>query len=63
MKAMQKCDISMNTIKNNYIFSDFVFPNFNGIALTSLFQEQLKYADVKPYFNLISTLVFIQKRV
>ena len=50
MKAMQKCDISMNTIKNNYIFSDFAFPNFNGIVLTSLFQEQLKYADVKPYF-------------
>ena len=46
-KATQKCDIPMNIIKNNYdIFSEFLFANFNDIILTSLFREQLKYADV-----------------
>ena len=48
---MQKCDIPTNIIKKNYdIFSEFLFENFNN-NLTSLFPEQLKYADVKPIFK------------
>ena len=51
-KATQKSDIPTNIIKNNYdIFSEFLFENFNNIILTSLFPEQLKYADVKPIFK------------
>ena len=51
-KATQKCDIPTNIIKKNYdIFSEFLFENFNNIILTSLFPEQLKYADVKPIFK------------
>ena len=39
-KATQKCDIPTNIIKENYdIFSEFLFANFNGIILTSLFQR------------------------
>ena len=42
----------MNIIKKNYdIFSEFLFENFNNIILTSLFSEQLKYADIKPIFK------------
>ena len=49
---MQKCDIPTNIIKKNYdIFSEFLFANFNDIILTSLFPEQLKYADIKPVFK------------
>ena len=51
-KATQKSDIPTNIIKKNYdIFSEFLFENFNNIILTSLFPEQLKYADVKPIFK------------
>ena len=51
-KATQKCDIPTNIIKKNYdIFSEFLFANFNDIILTSLFPEQLKYADIKPVFK------------
>ena len=51
-KATQKSDIPTNIIKKNYdIFSEFLFENFNNIILTSLFPEQLKYADVKPVFK------------
>ena len=51
-KATQKSDIPMNIIKKNYdIFSEFLFENFNNIILTSLFSEQLKYADIKPIFK------------
>ena len=48
-KAMQKYDIPTNIIEKNYdIFSEFLFANF---LLTSLFPEQLKYADIKPVFK------------
>ena len=51
-KPTQKSDIPANIIKKNYdIFSEFLFENFNNIILTSLFPEQLKYADVKPTFK------------
>ena len=47
-KATQKSDIPTNIMKKNYdIFSELLFENFNNIILTSLFPEQLKYADVK----------------
>ena len=32
-------------------FFQFLFENFNNIILTSLFPEQLKYADVKTIFK------------
>ena len=39
-KATQICDIPTNIIKKNYdIFSEFPFASFNGIILTSLFQN------------------------
>ena len=48
-KATQKCDVPTNIIKANYdIFSEFLFANFNDIILTSLFPEQLKFANIKP---------------
>ena len=52
-KATQKCDIPTNILKKNYDnFLEFLFENFNSIILySSLFQEQLKYADVKPIFK------------
>ena len=51
-KATKMCDISTNIIKKNHdIFSVFLFENFNNIILTSLFPEQLKYADIKPTFK------------
>ena len=51
-KATQKCDIPTKIIKKNYdIFSEFLLENFKNIILTSLFPEQLKYADVKPIFK------------
>ena len=43
------CDIQ--TKRNYDIFSEFLFPNFDDIILTSLFPEQLKYADIKPLFK------------
>ena len=47
-----KSDIPTNIIKKNYdIFSEFLFANFNDIILTSLFPEQLKFADIKPVFK------------
>ena len=50
-KATQKSDIRTNIIKKKYdIFSEFLFEHFNNI-LTSLFPEQLKYADVKAIFK------------
>ena len=51
-KATQKCDIPTKIIKKTYdIFSEFLLENFKNIILTSLFPEQLKYADVKPIFK------------
>ena len=51
-KATQKYNIPRNIIKKNYdLFSEFLFANFNDIILTSLFPEQLKYADIKPVFK------------
>ena len=47
-----KSDIPTNIIKKDYdIFSEFLFANFNDIILTSLFPEQLKFADIKPVFK------------
>ena len=47
-----KSDIPTNIIKKNYdIFSEFLLANFNDIILTSLFPEQLKFADIKPVFK------------
>ena len=51
-KATQKCDIPTNITKKNYdIFSEFLFANLNDSILTSLFPEQLKYANIKPVFK------------
>ena len=42
----------MNVTNKNYdIFSEFLFENFNDIFLTSVFPEQLKYAEVKLVFK------------
>ena len=43
------CDI--RTKMNCDIFSEFLFSKFSDIILTSLFPEQLKYADIKPLFK------------
>ena len=51
-KATQKSDIPTKINKNNYdIFSEFLSAKFNDIILTSLFPEQLKYADIKLVFK------------
>ena len=39
-KAMRICNFPTNIIKKSYdIFSEFLFASFNGIILTSLFQN------------------------
>ena len=51
-KATQSDDIPTTIIKNNSdIFFRFFQTNFNNAIETSTFQEQLKYADVKPVFK------------
>ena len=51
-KVTQKCDIPTNIIKKDYdIFSEFLVVNFNFIILTSLFPEQLKFAEIKTKFK------------
>ena len=50
-KATQSDDMSTKIIKNNSdIFSNFFQANLHNTIETSIFPEQLKYADVKPVF-------------
>ena len=52
-KASQLLDIPTKLLKQNYdIFANFFHTNINeGIGVSLLFPDQLKYADVKPAFK------------
>ena len=51
-KACQEGDIPVEIIKDNiYIFSEFVFHNFNNSIFDATFPSELKNVDVIPVFK------------